>query len=114
MFHFPEPAQAVVCGLELVERVPQLGLPLARVGLHTGPVVFQQGDYFGRTVNVAARIGDYARPGEVLVSDAVVATTGDLPGVRYEPVGPVPLKGLAAPVSLYATTRAGVSSGRGR
>jgi hypothetical protein len=43
-----------------------------------------------------------------------VATAGDLPGVRYEPVGPVPLKGLAAPVSLYAATRAGVSSGRGR
>ena len=59
-------------------------------------------------------IGDSARPGEVLVSDAVVATAGDLPGVRYEPVGPVPLKGLAAPVSLYAATRAGVSSGRGR
>jgi adenylate cyclase len=114
MFHFPDPAQAVICGLELVERVPQLGLPLARVGLHTGPVVFQHGDYFGRTVNVAARIGDSARPGEVLVSDAVVATAGDLPGVRYEPVGPVPLKGLAAPVSLYAATRAGVSSGRGR
>jgi class 3 adenylate cyclase len=114
MFHFPDPAQAVVCGLELVERVPQLGLPRARMGVDTGPVVFQNGDYFGRTVNVAARIGDHARPGEVLVSDAVVATAGDLAGVRYEPVGPVPLKGLAAPVSLYAATRAGVSSGRGR
>jgi class 3 adenylate cyclase/DNA-binding transcriptional MerR regulator len=114
MFHFPDPAQAVVCGLELVERVPQLGLPRARMGVDTGPVVFQNGDYFGRTVNVAARIGDHARPGEDLVSDAVVATAGDLAGVRYEPVGPVPLKGLAAPVSLYAATRAGVSSGRGR
>ena len=114
MFHFPDPAQAVVCGLELVERAPQLGLPLARMGLHTGPVVFQNGDYFGRTVNVAARIGDHARPGEVLVSDAVATTAGDLPGVRYEPVGPVSLKGLAAPVSLYAATRAGLSPGRGR
>jgi class 3 adenylate cyclase len=43
--------------------IPQVGLWQARVGLHTGPVVFQDGDYFGRTVNVAARITDYARPG---------------------------------------------------
>ena len=33
-----------------------------------GPVLFQEGDYFGQTVNLAARIADYARPGEVLVT----------------------------------------------
>jgi adenylate cyclase len=37
-------------------------------GIHAGPVIFQEGDYFGRTVNLAARIAEYARPGEVLVS----------------------------------------------
>ena len=45
----------------------------AHVGLHAGPVVFQDGDYFGRTVNLAARIAGHAGPGEVLVSDEVVA-----------------------------------------
>ena len=35
----------------------------AHVGLHAGPVLFQDGDYFGRTVNVASRIADYARRG---------------------------------------------------
>jgi adenylate cyclase len=101
MFHFPEPAQAVRCGLELVDRLPRVGLPRARVGVHSGPVVFQNGDYFGRTVNIAARIGDYARPGEVLVSDQVVADADRLEGVRFEPVGPVSLKGLSAPITLY-------------
>jgi adenylate cyclase len=104
MFHFPEPAQGVLCGLELVGRIPRVGLPPARVGLHTGPVVFQEGDYFGRTVNVAARITDYARPGEVLVSEAV--TAGGPQVVRYVPVGPVSLKGLTAPIPLYTATRA--------
>jgi class 3 adenylate cyclase len=94
MFHFPEPAQGVLCALELVDRIPELGLPRARVGLHSGPVVFQNGDYFGRTVNAAARIGDYARPGEVLVSEDVVAVdTSD--AVRYEPVSLSPSKGSA-------------------
>jgi adenylate cyclase len=101
MFHFPDPAQGVRCGLELVDRIPRLGLPPARVGLHSGPVVFQNGDYFGRTVNVAARITDYARPGEVLVSDQVVADADRLEAVRFEPVGPVSLKGLSAPITLY-------------
>jgi adenylate cyclase len=61
--------------VELVDRLPRAGLPLARVGLHSGPVVFQNGDYFGRTVDIAARITDYARPGEVLVSDPAVDAT---------------------------------------
>jgi adenylate cyclase len=106
MFHFPEPAQGVRCGLELVERLPQLGLPPARVGLHSGPVVFQNGDYFGRTVNIAARIGDYARPGAVLVSDQVVADTDAQEAVRFAPVGPVSLKGLSAPITLYNAAHA--------
>jgi adenylate cyclase len=106
MFHFPDPAQAVLCGLELVNRIPRVGLPPARVGLHTGPVVFQDGDYFGRTVNVAARITDYARPGEVLVSDAVIAAASSLEAVRYQSVGPVSLKGLTAPIGLHTAARA--------
>jgi adenylate cyclase len=106
MFHFPEPGQAVRCGLELVDRIPRVGLPQARVGLHSGPVVFQDGDYFGGTVNIAARITDYARPGEVLVSDQVVADTDRLEAVRFEPVGPVSLKGLSAPITLFTAVHA--------
>jgi adenylate cyclase len=104
MFHFPDPPDGVRCGLELVDRIPAAGLPTARVGLHSGPVVFQDGDYFGRTVNVAARIGDYARPGEVLVSEDVAAADGS-GTVRYDEVGPVSLKGLAAPITLYLAGR---------
>jgi class 3 adenylate cyclase len=87
MLYLPEPAQAVVTGLELVQRIPDQGLPCARIGINSGPVVFQHGDDFGRTVNVAARITDHARPGEVLVSDSVVTATsgprgGALPADR--------------------------------
>ena len=106
MFHFPEPGQAVRCGLELVDRIPRVGLPQARVGLHSGPVVLQDGDYFGGTVNIAARITDYARPGKVLVSDQVVADTDRLEAVRFEPVGPVSLKGLSAPITLFTAVHA--------
>ena len=100
MFHFKRPGQAVVAALEMVERTAQAGLPPAHVGLHAGPVVFQDGDYFGRTVNLAARIAAHAGPGQVLVSDQVVAECADGP-VAFEPIGPVPLKGVADPVPLH-------------
>jgi adenylate cyclase len=110
MFHFRRPGQAVVAALEMVERTPQAGLPPAHVGLHAGPVVFQDGDYFGRTVNLAARIAAHAGPGQVLVSDQVVAECAD-GAVAFEPIGPVPLKGVADPVPLHRATRAGEPAG---
>jgi adenylate cyclase len=104
MFHFKLPGQGVVAALEMVERTPQAGLPPAHVGLHAGPVVFQDGDYFGRTVNLAARIAGHAGPGEVLVSDEVVAECAG-GAVAFEPIGAVPLKGVAGPVPLHRAAR---------
>ena len=63
MFYFREPRDAVLAAVEMVEVVGSQGLPPAHVGIHVGPVVFQEGDYFGRTVNLASRIAEYARPG---------------------------------------------------
>jgi adenylate cyclase len=71
MVHFREPAGAVRSALELVAQLPAAGLPPAHVGVAAGPVVVQGGDYFGRTVNLAARIAARATAGQVLVSDSV-------------------------------------------
>jgi adenylate cyclase len=104
MFYFPEPEAAVLAGLDLVEETPATVDVRARVGVNAGGVIFRDGDYFGKTVNVASRIADYARPGEVLVSDEVRARwSGD--GVRFEPIGPVALKGLRDELTLYAASR---------
>lgn len=106
MFHFRDPGPGVIAALEMVDGAREAALPAAHVGLHSGPVLFQEGDYFGRTVNVAARIADYARQNEVLVSDDVVAASEDLPGVEFEAIGPVELKGLTEAVSLHVARRA--------
>ena len=74
------------------------------MGLHAGPVLFQQGDYFGQTVNVASRIADYARPGEVLVSQAVVDAS-DGSAAAFAEIGPVELKGVSGPIHLHAARR---------
>ena len=104
MFHFPEPGNGVLAALDLMEAGVGHGLPPAHVGLHAGPVLLQEGDYFGRTVNVAARITDYARQGEVLVSQEVVDVMGDTP-VDFTDIGPVELKGIAGTVRLHIARR---------
>jgi len=101
MFHFPDPADAVRCALDVVPELAGRGLPPARVGIHVGPVVFRDGDYFGRTVNLASRITDYARPGEVLVSGSVVESVGEVEGLAFQAIGPVALKGVSEPIVLY-------------
>ena len=74
-------------------------MPPAHVGLHAGPVLFQQGDYFGQTVNLTARIADYARAGEVLVSQEV-ADASQEKGIAFADIGPVELKGVSDTVHL--------------
>jgi len=106
MFHFRDPGPGVVAAIEMIEGARESDLPPAHVGLHAGPVLFQEGDYFGRTVNIASRIADYARQGEVLVSDAVVAASADLAGVRFEAIGPVELKGFTEAIPLNIARRA--------
>ena len=104
MLHFPNPASGVVGALDMVEAILGAGLPPAHVGLHAGPVIFQEGDYYGQTVNLAARIADYARPGEVLVSESVMGST--MPsGVAFDDIGNVELKGVAGVVHLAAARR---------
>lgn len=104
MFWFRDPGPGVIAALDMAEGVTEAGLPPAHVGLHAGPVVFQDGDYYGQTVNVASRIAEYARPGEVLVSEAVVEASPPA-GVEFTDIGPVELKGVGGTVHLLAARR---------
>jgi adenylate cyclase len=104
MFWFREPGPAVLAALEMVEGAATAELPPAHVGLHAGQVLYQQGDYFGRTVNVAARIAAYARQGEVLVSQEVVDAS-DGTSVAFAEIGPVELKGLSESIRLHVARR---------
>jgi adenylate cyclase len=104
MFFFPNPGPGVAAALEMMAGLVEAGLPPAHVGLHAGPVIFQEGDYYGQTVNVASRIAEYARPGEVLVSQEVVDASGGA-GVTFREIGPVELKGVSGALRLHAAHR---------
>jgi adenylate cyclase len=100
MFHFHGPAGAARCGLELASRADEEGLPPLRMGVHAGPVVFRDGDYFGRTVITAARVADRIGAGEVVLTAEAVGevSSGDL---TFDPLGATELKGLPEPVELF-------------
>ncbi len=109
---FADACEAVQTTLRLQEQFESESsegdLPLwVRVGIHTGRQTRRGDDLVGHDVNVASRVVDVAGPGEVLLSDATLAQIDDeLPGVSFEELGPVVMKGIPSPVRLYRALRA--------
>ncbi|HEU5214657.1 MAG TPA: adenylate/guanylate cyclase domain-containing protein [Gaiellaceae bacterium] len=93
---------AVAMREELRRLRPELGVELrARIGINTGEVVTGEGDTFatGDTMNVAARLEQYAEPDEILIGATTVALVSD--AVRVEPLDPLSLKGKSEPVAAF-------------
>ncbi len=74
--------------------------PLPRIGIHAGEVVYRDGDYYGRDVNLAARVVARAAGGEVLVTRPVV-DVADGEDLELEPIGSVRLKGFREATELF-------------
>src|SRR4051794_3198155 len=74
--------------------------PTPRIGVHTGVALYRDGDYFGREVNLAARVVARARGGEVVVTDTVMDMVKDDGHLQFENIGDVKLKGFEEPRSL--------------
>ena len=88
----------------LVDPSATAGVPLAvRCGLHTGAAEVRANDYFGRTLNRAARIMGAAYGGQALVSHSVAEQVADrLPAeTRLRELGGLRLKGLSAAERVY-------------
>lgn len=80
--------------------------PALRAGVEAGAAIERDGDYFGATVNVAARIEAHARSGEILCGDAVATALRGQSGVRAVPLGSVHLKNVMHPVALWSVLTA--------
>jgi len=108
MLHFHEPRGAVLATLDLIAAIREAGLPPGHAGISAGPVVARDGDYFGHTVNLAARLSAAADPGIVLATrDVVEAVEQDDPDARFEPVGELEFKNVGQPVAAFRVERAG-------
>ncbi len=104
-------ASAVEVALDLIDRFEGSGVA-PRAGIATGLLLTRAGDYYGREVNLAARMADLAVGGEVLVTaearEALRATGSASEAARFaiEGAGRRNIKGFDEPVALWSVTRA--------
>jgi adenylate cyclase len=107
MLSIPDAAAAILLGLRITHELMRgHGAPAVRVGLHHGPAIERDGDYFGAAVNLAARVSAEASGGEVLLTGRTVALAPEVEGVLYEPRGRRTLRNVHQPVELFAAVRA--------
>jgi class 3 adenylate cyclase len=97
---FDGPARAVHCARAIIDATQDLGLAL-RAGLHTGECLVRGDDLAGLAVHIAARVGDLAGPGEVLVSRTVVELVAGS-NLRFADRGEFHLKGVPDRWRLFA------------
>src|ERR1044072_9460276 len=103
MLRVPDPADAVRLGLWITRHaMTSRHAPSVRVGGNHGSAVERGGDYFGATINVAARVSALAAGGELLVTGQTAGLAPDLEGVLYESRGRQVLKNVAEPLEIFA------------
>ena len=64
-------------------------------------MIFQDGDYYGRTVNLASRLAGAAEPGKTLVDAEIVRLAGDRDYFGFTSIGQVRLKGMSSPIEAF-------------
>jgi adenylate cyclase len=102
MIWAPDPARALALAADTLEDVgTRSDLLPVRIGVHTGPAVMCGSDWYGSTVNIAARLASEAAPNEALVSaTSRTAASNDLPrtlGRQRE----LHLRGLEQPIVAW-------------
>lgn len=104
MLAFGDSAAAVHCAVELLDTAP--GPLRLRAGVHCGEVVVTRDDLVGHVVNVAARVTEAAKGGEVLVTSAAADAAGELRGIALTRARRRRFKGVDEAVAVQRATRA--------
>lgn len=106
MFVSNAPGVACALALDLIEGCRNAGLPKLRVGVAFGEVIVRQGDFYGGTVNLAARLVGAADAGTALADASLYERLNRVRG-RYAflPAGRLSLHGYEDPVDAYQLLR---------
>lgn len=94
--------QAVILGLRIVEELAAHAAPPVRVGMHTGAAVERNGDWFGASVNLAARVADAAKAGEVLLTESTKQALPSAARAALRPRGERWFKNVPDRVPIFA------------
>jgi class 3 adenylate cyclase len=107
MIAYPSARRGLECAVEMQRNLARLDDAelderlRVRIGLHTGEAIREGDDFYGRSVTLAARLGDEAEGGEILTSSIVRELVGSSADVRFEDAGELQLKGLRGSQRVY-------------
>jgi adenylate cyclase len=105
MMRAEEAEDAVELALHVVNDIGAThGFPIIRAGMHSGAAVERTGDWFGATVNIAARVSGAASGGEVLLTEATRQLSGELENVAFHDHGRQSFKNVGQPLALFSAT----------
>jgi adenylate cyclase len=118
---FDSSMDALRCALEIQREVPaqEASIPAdrkirLRIALNVGEVIIEEGDIYGTSVNVAARLEQFSPPGGIVITDALHTIARSVINVPVEDLGPLELKNLSRPVHAYSLRIAGAETGEPR
>jgi adenylate cyclase len=108
MFASREPEPLLDAVLGLVDTAASDQIPSLRAGIASGQALGRGGDWYGRPVNLAARITNFARPDSVVVAQAVKESVEvqDGQGFRFSFAGKHRFKGISGEVPVHRLRRA--------
>lgn len=93
--------EALLCGLEIQKETNTLGKHKLRMGIHISEIVFTDADAFGDGMNLASRISNEARDGEIVVSETVYQNIRNRESIHVESIGGIQLKNVEHPLNLF-------------
>lgn len=99
MLAYPNAAEAVAAGCAMIRRMPREHGPALHASVHAGLALHRGGDYFGRTVNLAARLLGLSGTAELLATRAVVDESSD--SFEWEPRVTTHIRGFRDPIAIY-------------
>jgi len=103
MIYGRDAARVVTFALRLTRELSDEGwCPPLRIGVHSGPAVQRDGDWYGATVNIAARLADSATAGEILMSVETRDRVAKHTGLKVAERGPRSFKNVTAPLAVFA------------
>jgi adenylate cyclase len=106
---FHDPVAAIEATIRLQEQLASEDFAKLRIGIHSGEIVAEDGDFYGAGINLATRIEVEAPPGGVMISSDLAAKLPDALAELFRDAGNFRLKNIALPVTLlqWRPTRLG-------
>lgn len=107
---FTSAIESALCGVEIQQELQKPPLISARIGIHSGDIVYDGNGAYGDGVNVASRIESLSIPGGILISDKIYDEIKNHPSLPAEFLGTYKLKNVKSPVRIYALSGHGLNT----